>query len=505
MIRDPTALDQEFDLLVVGGGIYGAWTAWDAALRGLRTALVEANDWASATSSRSSKLLHGGLRYLERGDVGLVRKALVERERLLRLGPHRTWPLHFVVPATPGARYRGLPLALGLWAYDHLAPPGLGERRARPWTGHEVLGAAPFLHPGTTSAWTYGDAGTDDARLVLELVDGVLRAGGVAVNGARVTRLVECQGRIAGAEVACDGRNSTVRARSTVVCAGPWAAQVAGLDPGSVRLTKGIHVALPPLPVAGPWATEDTAFLLNHPTDGRVFFLIPWYGMTLVGTTDTDTTDPHEGVTEGEIAYLLAGGAAACPGLGWGRGDVRSAWAGVRTLLAAQGHASAISREWSLVRRPGLFASLGGKLTSARIEAERIVDAVEDDLGRPRTPSPTRTQPLPWCPTNPWPEACAEAIRHGQAWGWSPARSLTALRRHGQRLGTLWLHLEEHPDDAKLLHPDLPLCRGELALAAQNMLLPDQDPLARTPVGLLVGNDVSRGTARPEAGPGPGG
>ena len=491
MIRDPQALEQEFDLLVVGGGIYGAWTAWDAALRGLRTALVEAGDWAEATSSRSSKLLHGGLRYLERGDVGLVRKALVERERLLRLAPHRAWPLQFTVPATPQARYRGLPLAMGLWAYDHLAPPGLGERAAHSWSTGEVRRAAPFLHPGTGSAWTYADAGTDDARLVLELVDGVLQAGGVAVNGARVVELRQPQGRCQGAMVEVDGRTVGVRAHQTVICAGPWAARLAGLPDATTRLTKGIHLTMPPLPLDGPWRVDGTAFLLNHPRDGRVFFLIPWYGATLVGTTDTDTTDPQAGVTEADITYLMEGVSATCPGLGWTRQDVRQAWSGVRTLLASGGHASSVSREWTVLQpQAGLYVSLGGKLTSARVEAERLVSLAMESLGRPSDAHPTRTRPLPWAPDQPWSLFAAEAIATGTSLGLSSATALTAARRHGRRVEELWRHLRQQPADAAPLHPFVPLCRGERFLTQQEMLRPGADPRCRTPWRLLVGDDV---------------
>lgn len=487
MKRHPAALEQAFDLLVVGGGVYGAWTAWEASLRGLRTALIEAEDWATATSSRSSKLLHGGLRYLERGEVGLVRKALVERERLLRLGPHRAWPLRFLVPATPEARYRGLALALGLWAYDHLAPPGLGTRRAEPWTRRQVLQGAPFLHPATAGAWTYGDAGTDDARLVVELVDGVLQAGGVAVNGARLVDLCQTAGRITGGVVVCDGVPRRVAARAVVITAGPWAATVAGLPRSACRLTKGVHVTLPPLPLAAALATEPTALLLNHPRDGRVFFMIPWYDATVVGTTDTDTDDPHAGPTEDDIAYLVEGVAAACPGLGWGRSTVRGAWAGVRTLVAAEGAASAVSREWSLAQpHAGLWVSLGGKLTSARVEAERIVTAVAEVLGY-RTAPATRQQPLPWAPTVPWPTARAQALAEGARRGLPPLVAETALRRHGRRIAALWQRLDQHPEEARCLDPRVPITQADLALAAEEMLLPGADPRTRTPLALLVG------------------
>ncbi len=373
-----TELSGDFDLVVVGGGIYGAWTALEAALRGLRTALIERGEWASATSRASSKLIHGGLRYLEHGDVRLVRKALRERARLLRNAPHRVRPLRFVVPVTRRGRLTRLHLELGLRLYDLLAGDLAGIAPAAAWTRGELLTGAPFLDPAELLAgFTYGDAGTDDAALVGDVVAAAQAAGAVCVAGAPVAGLERHAGRVAGVRLA-DG--PAVRGRCTVLAAGPWAFALAGLDPSrEARFTTGIHLVLPPLPLNPPFAGDDTAFLLTAPQDGRVFFLIPWRGGTMVGTTDRDFTgDPDAlAIARADVDYLLHAVAATCPGLGWTRADVRDSWIGLRTLQRGSASASALTREWELrLPEPGLLLPVGGKLTSARVEAVHIVDAV---------------------------------------------------------------------------------------------------------------------------------
>ena len=375
-----TALDGDFDLVLVGGGIYGAWTALEAALRGLRVALIERRAWASGTSRASSKLIHGGLRYLEHGDFGLVRKALHERSRLLRLAPHRVRPLRFVVPVTRHGRLNRLQLHAGLWLYDQLAGNLAGVARSASWQRRDLLAAAPFLNADElVGGFTYGDAGTDDAALTNDVVAAAQAAGAVCVAHAPVTALQRQRGRVVGVQLA-DGRE--VVGANTVLTAGPWAFALAGLDAQrEARFTKGIHLVLPPLPLAEPLAPHDTAFLLTAPQDGRVFFLIPWRGGTMVGTTDTDFHgDPDTvAITPEDVSYLLTAVAANCPGLGWRESDIRDSWVGLRTLQAGGQSASALTREWDLRRpEPGLLLPVGGKLTSARVEAVRIVDAVTE-------------------------------------------------------------------------------------------------------------------------------
>src|SRR5512141_2828127 len=244
MKRDFSALQGEFDLLICGGGIYGAWTAYDAALRGLKVALVEQGDWASATSSASSKLVHGGLRYLETYDFKLVRKALKERRMLLQVAPHRVWPLRFGVPVYADSRNGMLKLKAGLTLYDTLAGfPGEPMRHHHFWH-KEFSGHFPFLaEDGLRGGFTYGDAQTDDARLVLELVAGAMAQGAVCVNYAKVVEWTEAHGQVNGALVqdGISGDTTLVSAKQCVSTSGQWMTQTA-LGRAWCRLSKGVHL-----------------------------------------------------------------------------------------------------------------------------------------------------------------------------------------------------------------------------------------------------------------------
>lgn len=469
MQRVPARLGERvFDLLVVGGGIYGAWIAYDAALRGLSVALVERDDWGGGTSSASSKLIHGGLRYLEHGHLGLVAKSLRERARLLRLGPHRIWPLRFLLPVHGDSRQPRAALKAGLMLYDLLAGGRPGLPGHRHLAADDVRRLAGWIEAtGLRGGFLYGDAGTDDARLTLELVDGALTCGAVAVNHAAVQELLrDTAGRVRGAAVR-DGRSGVVhevRAHTTIAAVGPWALRLAGCDPGPVRLSKGVHLVLPPMP--GP---AEQAMLLTAPQDRRVFFLVPWYGATLVGTTDTDYQgDPDDlRVEDVEIEYLLAAVRARCPGLGWTREHVRGSFAGVRTLQASSGQVGAATREWTLVEpAAGLLVPVGGKLTSARVEAARAVDRVMEHLGR-RQRSLTADRRLPWAPAQPWSTWLPEQVGIAAGLGVPPATAVTLARRHGHRVAAIWRRLAGDPALARPLDPRYPFIRAEVPQALE--------------------------------------
>lgn len=494
MRRDPARLGgREFDLLVVGGGIYGAWIAYDAALRGLSVAIVEREDWGSGTSSASSKLIHGGLRYLEHGHLGLVAKALRERARLLRLAPHRVWPLRFLLPVYSDGRAGRAALMAGLTLYDLLA----GGQRALPGHRHlavdDLAASAPWLTGvGLRGAFLYGDAGTDDARFTLEIVAGALAQGAVAVNHAQASALLRSAGgAVHGAQVrdALTGAGYEVRARCTVVAAGPWAASLAGCDP-PLRFSKGVHLVLPPVP--GP---RERAVLLTAGSDRRVFFLIPWYGATLVGTTDEEFHgDPdHVRVEDADIAYLLGETARRCPGLGWTRADIRGSFAGVRTLQAGTAaQIGAATREWILAEpSPGLLVPIGGKFTSARVEAGRTVERIAALLGHRASPCPTATRRFPWCPTLPWHEWFPATVRAGGRLGLDVETASTCARRYGTTIDAVFALLERDPAGAARIHPRVPFCRAEIAHAvnAEMACRPDDVLRRRVPVAILGGAD----------------
>ncbi|MBA3697580.1 MAG: glycerol-3-phosphate dehydrogenase/oxidase [Planctomycetes bacterium] len=495
MRREPARLGERvFDLLVVGGGIYGAWIAYDAALRGLSVAIVERDDWGSGTSSASSKLIHGGLRYLEHGHLGLVAKALRERARLLRLAPHRVWPLRFLLPVHGDSRQPRAVLKAGLMLYDLLAGGRPGLPGHRHLAADDVRQVAAWTEPtDLRGGFLFGDAGTDDARLTLELVDGALIHGAVAVNHAAVTRLVRRgDGAVAGA-VVHDTRSRAdheVRATVTVAAVGPWALRLADCDPGPVRLSKGIHLVLPPLPAA-----PDQALLLTAPQDRRVFFLVPWYGATLVGTTDSDYHGDPDAlrVEDGEIDYLLGAVRARCPGLGWTRADVRGSFAGVRTLQASRGQVGAATREWTLVEpAAGLLVPVGGKLTSARVEAARVVDRVLQCLGRLH-PCTTAQRRLPWAPAGPWQDWLAEQCANAAALGIAPLMATTLARRHGVRVAGIWQRIRRDPTQARALDPRYPFCAAEVAHAYEHeMALTGEDLLRRRIPLEILARDRSR-------------
>ncbi len=395
--------DETFDLCLVGGGITGAGAALDAATRGWRVALIERGDFASGTSSASSKLIHGGLRYLEFGHFGLVHEALEERGCLLRNAPHLVEPLPFAVPFYAGQRVAPWKWRLGLTLYDLLAGRAniaRSRRLSRRDLQAKLLGLrTDHLLGGAL----YFDALMDDARLCLAVLQTAVQHGAVVANYVEAVDFEKRDGSITGvrAEDRISGRRLLIRSRAVVNAAGPGAdvlCRLAG-DAGEASLqpTKGVHVIVP---ARGHCA----AALLLHPRDERVFFVIPWYGKTLIGTTDTFLEPGRDAlqIQATEIAYLLEGyNHHFEPGLC--EHDVMGAFAGLRPLLRARaGEPSSRSREFRLHVSPnGLVTALGGKFTTFRRMAESIVDAIDLRLGKSR-PCRTSALRLVGAPETPW-------------------------------------------------------------------------------------------------------
>lgn len=489
MERNFSRLDgPSFDLLVVGGGIYGVWTAYDAALRGLRVAIVEQRDWSAGTSQASSKLIHGGLRYLEHGRLGLVRRGLTERRRLLRIGRHRVRTLRFVLPVYKHDRVGRLRLRLGLWVYDRL---GGGRSMLR----HEARSRASLIEEydlepaGLLGGFTFGDGQTDDARFVVEILDGAMAAGAVAVNRARATKLLFDGERVGGAVVEDleTGRIVEVRAGVTVDCCGPWcedlAREVAGAKRLPIRRTKGVHLVLPALP------TSD-AFLLMSAEDRRIVFLLPWYGRTLVGTTDTeyygDAADVR--VEPDEVDHLLACANRTFDKLHWTTGDVISSFAGVRTLAAGGSRSpSAVTREWRLGEPlPRLLTSVGGKFTSARSEAARIVDRALGLLERRPVPCATGSRPLPWSPKGSHRQWSREMLRIALQLGIDEETLSNGLLRYGVRIEQLFDRVRHAPELARRITPNLPFFMAEVVHAAADEMALSLEDVLRRRVPLLL-------------------
>lgn len=403
-----------FDVLVVGGGITGAGVARDAARRGLNVLLVEQSDLASGTSSRSSKLVHGGLRYLEQGELSLVFEAVAERRVLLDIAPHLVRPLPFLLPVFSDSRRGMFTINIGMWLYDGLSlfrSPKLHKSLSR----KRVRAAEPDLrHDGLKGAQVYYDCATDDARLTLETVLDAVRYGATVLTHTRVERWLTENGRVTGCALKDQLTDEEVEVSCTVAvnATGPWSDTVRGdgdavSDP-RMRPTKGVHIV-----VNASRLKLSHAVCCMHPDDGRVFFTIPWGDQTYIGTTDTDFEgDPgHVYADLSDVDYLLKATNDYFPGQDITHEDVISTWAGVRPLVGDEEaeNESSVSREHSLVREPnGVVTIAGGKLTTYRKMAEEVVDLVVTELDAKGTSvdglqaSETETDPLPGAVG--WPE-----------------------------------------------------------------------------------------------------
>jgi len=369
-----------WDILVVGGGATGLGAAVDAAARGHRTLLVERHDFAQGTSSRSTKLVHGGVRYLRQGRIGLVTESLRERGRLLRNAPHLVHAIEFVIPV-----YRRLDAAwygLGLGLYDRLAGR-LALGRSSRISRETVLGLAPTLAPdGLRGGVRFFDAQFDDARLAVHLAATADALGGRVVNYVEVVRLVHHNGQVRGA-IARDtetGREHAIEAKVVLNATGVFVDAVRRLDDAAARTlvspSQGAHVVLPRRFLPG-----DTAVLVPRTTDRRVLFAVPWHDHVVVGTTDTPVTEPQSEPVPlaAEIDFLLEHAARYLTG-GPSRTDVRSVFAGQRPLVRSGARLStaALSRDHSVeVSRSGLVTITGGKWTTYRRMAQDAVDRAE--------------------------------------------------------------------------------------------------------------------------------
>src|SRR5213083_1369496 len=394
------------DLLVIGGGITGAGVARDAALRGIRTALVDKGDFGGGTSSHSSRLIHGGLRYLEQRAFRLVFEASRERRVLLTIAPHLVRPLAFLFPAYRGARVPAWQLRAGLWLYDLLA--AFRNVRGHRWLGRKAVlrVEAGLRERDLTGAGLYYDAQTDDARLVIATMRSAAQAGALVANYTEASSLLKPDGRVRGATLreALTGATCTARALIVVNATGPWLDRVRRLDDPRaeplLRLTKGTHVVVPRQRLGNAHAVT-----LTSPIDGRVMFVLPWGDQTYIGTTDTDEDASPDEVraTADDVVYLLRSANAFFPHARLAPADIIASWVGLRPLLRPPRDVtpSASSREHRVVASAsGLLTVAGGKLTTYRVMARDLVDRVAARLreldGRPRAPRvPTDRLPLP--------------------------------------------------------------------------------------------------------------
>ena len=439
-----------FDILVVGGGVTGAGVALDAATRGLRVALVEMRDYASGTSSRSSKLFHGGLRYLEQLNLSLVREALRERELMLtRLAPHLVRPVPFLYPL----RHRGWErpyVGAGLTLYDTLGgESSLPRHRHLTRTGARALCPA-LRRDALVGALQYYDAQVDDARHTLTLVRTAARYGATVRNSTRVVGLRRDGGRVVGAELLDveTGRRGEIAAQVVLNCTGVWTDDVQKLADTRggfhVRASKGIHLVVPRDRIS-----SDTGLILR--TESSVLFVIPWGNQWLVGTTDTDWNldKAHPAASRSDIEYLLdqLNSVLTNP---LTHDDILGVYAGLRPLLSGESEeTSQLSREHAVARpMPGLVSIAGGKYTTYRVMARDAVDSAATELDR--VPSESVTDRTPLLGADGYEAMANSATALAADWGIPPWRVTRLLSRYGSLINEV---LEPSLDDPSLLQP----------------------------------------------------
>jgi len=473
---------QHFEVVVVGGGITGAGVALDAASRGYSVALLERGDYAVGTSSRSSKMVHGGLRYLQNFDLGLVREALLERQLMVQLAPHLVYPTPFLVPAL-GEERRDRKLGIGLNMYDVMATTRVGRSRRelrsakeededfywspdrhRTIDREEVLDLVPALGPrDPKDAYMFYDCQTDDVRLTLTILGEAERFGAVMLNGANVTELLSDHGRAGGVafEEAESGERIEVRADHVVNATGVFADQlrpevIEEEDVPRIAPSRGTHIIIDQadLPMG-------RAACIVPAGEGRMIFSLPWYGRTLIGTTDNDfegdTVHPRPG--EDDVEYLLDA-VNSFFGVSLGESDLVGAYAGVRPLISSGDPRKSvdISRKAELYETSsGMLTITGGKLTTWRRMAKQTVDRLVEREGR-EAPCHTAEIPLGM-------EAREEDLAAPDGVGEEAIAQLAFRYGHAARavLDLAW----KDPKLAKPIVPGRPDLLAEVAIAAR--------------------------------------
>lgn len=465
----------------------GAAIARDAAMRGLSAVLVEQADLGFGTSSRSSRLIHGGLRYLERGDLRLVFEATRERRVLMGIAPHLVRPLPFVFPIHRGDRVSLWRLAAGMWLYDLLAL----FRNVAP---HRMLGKRALLERepmvrerGLVGGARYFDAQCDDARLVLALARSAARHGAAIATYMAVESFEWAADRVIGVRVEdrLTGEHGTIRAAAVINATGPWVDRLRALEePGCrplLRITKGAHVMVPRERLGH---REAITFL--SPIDGRLMFALPWGDLSYIGTTDTDTLEAPESIAASaeDIVYLLRSVNAQFPNARLGMADVRVTWAGLRALIASKdgGAPSGVSREHVIVTgRGGVVTVAGGKLTTCRVMAAQTVDRALAELARRGVtlraePARTDEEPLPGGETaelDPFRERAREI-------GLAPETADHLAQHYGTESAGIVNLAAIHRELQRRLQPDHPAIEAEVVhIARRELACKVEDVLVR--------------------------
>ena len=441
---------EQFDVVVIGGGVVGAGAALDAATRGLKVALVEARDYASGTSSRSSKMFHGGLRYLEQLEFGLVREALRERElSLTTLAPHLVKPLKFLFPITHRVWERPY-MAAGIFLYDRM-----GGAKSVPAQKHLTRAGALRMAPGLkrnslTGGIQYYDTVVDDARHTMTVARTAAHYGAVVRTSTQVVGFLREADRVSGVRVRdCeDGRTADVKAHVVINATGVWTDEIQALSRQRgrfrVRASKGVHIVVPRDRIV-----SDAAIILR--TEKSVLFVIPWGSHWIIGTTDTDWNLDlaHPAATKADIDYIL-GHVNKVLVTSLTHDDIDGVYAGLRPLLAGESdETSKLSREHAVARvAPGLVAIAGGKYTTYRVMAEDAVDLAAEDIPARMAPSITEKEPL--VGADGYFALVNQTVHLGEMYGLHPYRVKHLLDRYGSLIDEV---LDQASGKPELLQP----------------------------------------------------
>ena len=441
---------EQFDVVVIGGGVVGAGAALDAATRGLKVALVEARDYASGTSSRSSKMFHGGLRYLEQLEFGLVREALRERElSLTTLAPHLVKPLKFLFPITHRVWERPY-MAAGIFLYDRM-----GGAKSVPAQKHLTRAGALRMAPGLkrnslTGGIQYYDTVVDDARHTMTVARTAAHYGAVVRTSTQVVGFLREADRVSGVRVRdCeDGRTADVKAHVVINATGVWTDEIQSLSRQRgrfrVRASKGVHIVVPRDRIV-----SDAAIILR--TEKSVLFVIPWGSHWIIGTTDTDWNLDlaHPAATKADIDYIL-GHVNKVLVTSLTHDDIDGVYAGLRPLLAGESdETSKLSREHAVARvAPGLVAIAGGKYTTYRVMAEDAVDLAAEDI--PARMAPSITEKVPLVGADGYFALVNQTVHLGEMYGLHPYRVKHLLDRYGSLIDEV---LDQASGKPELLQP----------------------------------------------------
>ncbi|OIK14820.1 glycerol-3-phosphate dehydrogenase [Bacillus sp. MUM 116] len=449
----------KFDVLVIGGGITGAGIALDASSRGMNTALVEMQDFAAGTSSRSTKLVHGGLRYLKQFEVKMVAEVGKERAIVYENGPHVTTPEWMLLPMHKGGTFGPFTTSIGLRVYDFLAGVKKSERRSM-LSREQTLAKEPLIKKtGLKGGGYYVEYRTDDARLTIEVMKAAIEKGATACNYTKVTNLIYEKGIVVGVMVQdqLTGEKYPLRAKKIVNAAGPWVDQIREMDQSKkgkvLKLTKGVHLVI-----------DQSRFPLKQAIyfdtpDGRMVFAIPRDGKAYVGTTDTfyDKDIAHPYMTSADRIYILKAISYMFPDVKITERDIESSWAGVRPLIYEESKkASEISRKDEIWEsNTGLITIAGGKLTGYRKMAETIVDllAVKFSAEERKNYPACTTKHMPISGgdvggSNRFPEFIARKVHDGKGAGLTKEEAEQLIKIYGSNIENIFELLKENEKDA---------------------------------------------------------